>query len=124
MRNIKFNSVIENVLVVAVGIVCVLIPLLDFIGVFDNVGWVKARIPIFVLLAIGFLTSYLVSHLNNKETSAIERHRELLQHIKLDDASARFKSLLESLWQKRERDIERLSSKDLNLAEASSNLMC
>src|ERR1017187_5741479 len=108
MRNIKFNSVIENVLVVAVGIVCVLIPLLDFIGVFDNVGWVKARIPIFVLLAIGFLTSYLVSHLNNKETSAIERHRELLQHIKLDDASARFKSLLESLWQKRERDIERL----------------
>lgn len=108
MKKIKFNETVENVLVVVVGIVCVLIPFLDFLGVFDNIKWVKDRVPVFILLSIGFLTTYLVSHLNNKEDKAIERQRELLRNLKLDDASARFRDLLESLWQKRERDIEKL----------------
>lgn len=110
MKGIKFSETIENVLLCGVGIVCLLIPILDFVGVFDNVEWFKARLPIFTLLALGSLTTYLVSHLNNNKARALERQKELLQNIKLDDSSARFKTLLENLWQKRERDIDKLFS--------------
>src|SRR6185312_14651375 len=113
MQKIKFNETVENILIVFVGIVCVVIPALDFVGVFEHVEWVKARLPIFILLAVGILTTYLVSHLNNKEENAIERQKELLRNInniKLDDSSAKFKELLENLWLKRERDIEKLFS--------------
>lgn len=108
MQKIKFSDQIETTLLVAVAVICVAIPLFDFIGVLENVAWIHARLPIYILLSFGLLSTYLVSHLNNKEARDVSRNQELLNSIKIDEQRARFMNLLENIWNNRESDINRL----------------
>jgi hypothetical protein len=53
---------IETPSLALVGIICVLVPVLDFSGAIDNVSWIKTRIDVYILLSLGLLIVFLLTH--------------------------------------------------------------
>jgi len=47
-------------LLASTGVVSVVISVLDFTGILDNVSWLAQRVPALTLLAVGFVASYLI----------------------------------------------------------------
>lgn len=65
-----FARKIETVTVATVTLVALVISLLDLAGLLDGIGWLRNRIPVLTLLAVGALAAYLVT-----EQSLTERRQ-------------------------------------------------
>jgi len=109
-----FRKRIETSILVIIGVLCVLIPVLSFLGVLDSVPWIITEKSNLILLCVGFLLTYSVIALKKAEEERQVNLKTMLSSIKLDEMSERFRNLLQDLWRKREKDIETIFEKVKN----------
>lgn len=92
MKN--FQSILEKSILISIATVSILIAILDFTDAIDNFPWLSERVPIMIILLIGFLAFYHISersqvlsklsNLKNEMTSLRTdriRNFEIINHI-------------------------------------------
>ena len=109
-----FGKKVETAILVVIGVLCIVIPVLSFLGMLDSVQWISTKKVNFILLSVGLLLTYLVSGLKKAEEDRKNNMKTILGAIKLDEMSERFRNLLQDLWSKREKDIDAIFEKVKN----------
>lgn len=107
----RFRQKVETAILFSIGVLCVVISVLSFLGMLDSVQWLSPKKANFILLSIGLLLIHLVSSLKNAGEERKNNLQTILGAIKLDEMSERFRNLLQDLWSKREKDIEDIFEK-------------
>jgi hypothetical protein len=99
---------IEKPTLYVLSAIAVVIPVADFFGVIDKVMWIQERKATYILLSLGVLMAFLVSHLGRREEEAKADKSELLAAITIDESLKTFRDALQSSWKAREADINRI----------------
>jgi hypothetical protein len=75
----KIREHIETITLALVGLVCIIIPILDFLGILDSFDFLSARIPGMTLVAVGVIALFLVVERSNRFKKILESIEELRQ---------------------------------------------
>lgn len=101
---------IETIVLAFIGIVCIAISILDFIGALDSILWISGRISIMTLLTLGSISLYLVIERNRRfkkiEISIDKTRDEILSCIRPGEIENQIISEIKNLWAEREDDIQ------------------
>ena len=100
------NEKIEKAIIILTALVCVIIPILDFIGALDSISFIYERIHIMTMLSIGVLILFLYITLTRVENKTQNQTKEILDKIILDENNEKIINTVKGIWQKRESDIE------------------
>jgi hypothetical protein len=75
----KIQENIETISLALIGLICIVIPILDFTGILDAIPFVSSRIPEMTLGAIGIIALFLVVERYGRFKKIIESIEELRQ---------------------------------------------
>lgn len=102
---------LEFAIISSIAAICILIPLLDFIGALESVPWLSKKVPTLTLLAVASISSYLISERYREfrkiEDAVIQGNIAILKKISLDETHQRIIDTIDGLWAERELDIQR-----------------
>jgi len=104
----KIIEKVEKALVILTASICVIVPILDFIGALDNFGWLTNRVPLMTMLSVGVTALYLIVRLQRIETVSEDQTNRLLSKIITDEAAEEISTMIYKVWKEREIDINRL----------------
>jgi len=116
---------IEFYIISFIAAICVIIPILDFIGALDSIGWLSQRVPIMTLLAIGTVALYLVSQhrksFSNLSTTIEENTNRILAKVTVDETNQKILDTLNDLWEEREGEFERIFKSASEIQTSNEN---
>lgn len=75
----KIQENLETITLALIGLVCIAIPILDFIGVLDSVSFISSRIPAMTLGAVGIIALFLVVERSSRFRKIMDSIEELKQ---------------------------------------------
>jgi hypothetical protein len=120
---------IENIIIYSTALFCILLTFLDFIGALESIIWLKDRISIMTLLAIGLIALYLLSHqnrnfneiqnsiaanskeLHESKQQLLDSKQQILNKINLVESNEVVVDTINHYWKEREIDIRQFFSK-------------
>lgn len=103
----KTKQIIEDASLWLTALICILVPVLDFIGALDQVGWLSRRIGTITLLALGLLTAYIIIALSSAERRRREIKDEILSKMPAEGHEKQVIQHLRDVWAKRDKDSQR-----------------
>lgn len=120
-----FQNRVEFFIISFIAAICIIIPVLDFIGAIDSIPWLSQRITTMTLLSIGAVALYLVSqhHRRFRElTDAIQGNtNKILNKIAVDETSQKIIHTLNEIWDERENDFEQIFANAAEIAVSNEN---
>lgn len=70
--NARLVAFLEYSVLAIIGFFTISIAALDFLGILDSESWLIQRVPIFILLGVGSIASYLILERRNKLDAIVE----------------------------------------------------
>jgi len=114
-NNVDLQKRVEIIGMLIIAAVSIVVPLLDFIGALDAVGWLTTRVPTMTLLGVGSLALYLLSQnhtgMKSIETLLKDNNDEILHRISSERANQKLLDELEKIWSERENDFQKIFRK-------------
>lgn len=96
---------IEKIIIIITALSCILIPIFDFLGAFENIPWLSQRVPMMTILVLGITISFILVYLNRLEDSLKDKTEKILMNIKFDELDESLLNELKSIWKRREEYI-------------------
>ena len=102
------NGLMEKGIIFIIAVLCIAIPVLDFIGALDQVPWISNRIPIYILLSQGSMMMYFLMFSHTSEASQKRRGEKILQSIQSSVQNELITEPIQMHWEQNRLEIERI----------------